>query len=109
MSAIFYIGDDFNLPIQLYDEATDTPITIDGTIEIKSSIAKLVNNVPTTILAECTVTPMAEQGFVMLSVDHLITSNFPVCNAIIDFKVTMDGKIKTSQSILFQINKGATL
>ena len=109
MSAIFYIGDDFNLPIQLYDEATDTPITIDGTIDIKSSIAKLVNNVPTTILAECTVTPMAEQGFVMLSVDHFITSNFPVCNAIIDFKVTVDGKIKTSQSIPFQINKGATL
>ena len=109
MSAIFYIGDDFNLPIQLYDEATDTPITIDGTIDIKSSIAKLVNNVPTIILAECTVTPMAEQGFVMLSVDHLLTSTFPACNAIIDFKVTMDGKIKTSQSIPFQINKGATL
>lgn len=108
MSAIFYIGDDFNLPIQLYDEATNTPITIDGTIDIKSSIAKLVNNVPTTILAECTVTPMAEQGFLMLSVDHLITSNFPVCNAIIDFKVTKDGQVKTSQSILFQINKGAT-
>lgn len=108
MQLFFYIGDSFNLPIQLYDEATDTPITIDNTIEVKSSIAQVINGVPNIVLATCTVTPMAEQGFVMLSVDPVITSTFPICNAIIDFKVLVNGQIKTSQSIPFQIKKGAT-
>lgn len=110
--AKYYIkaGDEFELPYEFYDEDADTPIEVTDNMEITSSIAMSINGV-NKIIATCQVEVMdqvSNKGFIVCKVPSSVTKSWPAGIAVMDVKVTIDGKPKTSETLSFEVDRSIT-
>lgn len=98
MNLYFIAGDDFDLPIQLFngDEVLDR-----NTYEVTSSISGKG------FYSECVVTDLPDNK-VLLSVSSIDTKTWYEGKAKLDIKVVMNGKVKHSDMFEFIVKKGVT-
>lgn len=105
-NAYFKIGDTFSVPAQFYDTETKLGVPISPSMVL----AARVTNKMGTLIADCVVTPYADQvadaGWFLISVAD--TTTWPVGEAMFDIKITNNSSIKHSMNECFRIIKGIT-
>lgn len=106
MTPSINIGDSFAFVATFKSKSSREPIEITADMQISS---KIVNQKGEQI-AVCNVSVYPDQlnnkGCILFEVDKSVTENWKTGSAILNIKLSINGKVKSSGKFSFAINKG---
>lgn len=106
MNAICKVGDSFTVPIQFYDTKTGQGMLL--TDDMKFS-AHIVNSSQQIIAIPMISVLWDVVGMILLEVPISVTREWKTGTAQLDIKLEMNGNVRHSQNIQFQIQRSITL